>query len=155
MGQVMELWLFVTWFCYQLIAKPGNKTAPVLWPEPYSFLSGMTCAVVSEYCWQYHAEWEVNYTQVSSTAIIILINKLKNDFFVNMAYGNLFTQRLLLSDKCWGKDTETYAFPTDDLNSSVKTQVIIQSLQVSLVSVAPDDRLPFHSIRKESYCHSH
>ena len=25
----------VTWFCYQLIAKPGNKTAPVPWPDPY------------------------------------------------------------------------------------------------------------------------
>ena len=25
----------VTWFCYELIAKPGNKTASVLWPDPY------------------------------------------------------------------------------------------------------------------------
>ena len=25
----------VTWFCYQLIAKPGNKTAAVPWPDPY------------------------------------------------------------------------------------------------------------------------
>ena len=25
----------VTWFCYQLIAKPGNKTATVTWPDPY------------------------------------------------------------------------------------------------------------------------
>ena len=25
----------VTWFCFQLIAKPGNKTATVLWPDPY------------------------------------------------------------------------------------------------------------------------
>ena len=25
----------VTWFCYQLIAKPGNKTAEVSWPDPY------------------------------------------------------------------------------------------------------------------------
>ena len=25
----------VTWFCYQLIAKPGNKTATVSWPGPY------------------------------------------------------------------------------------------------------------------------
>ena len=24
----------VTWFCYQLIAKPGNKTATVSWPNP-------------------------------------------------------------------------------------------------------------------------
>ena len=25
----------VTWFCYQLIAKTGNKTATVSWPDPY------------------------------------------------------------------------------------------------------------------------
>ena len=25
----------VTWFCYQLIAKPGNKAAAVSWPDPY------------------------------------------------------------------------------------------------------------------------
>ena len=27
----------VTWFCKQLIAKPGNKTAAVLWPDPYIY----------------------------------------------------------------------------------------------------------------------
>ena len=27
----------VTWFCYQLIAKPGNKTAAVSWPDPYDY----------------------------------------------------------------------------------------------------------------------
>ena len=27
----------VTWFCYQLIAKPGNMTATVPWPDPYTF----------------------------------------------------------------------------------------------------------------------
>ena len=26
----------VTWFCYQLIAKPGNKTAAPSWPDPYA-----------------------------------------------------------------------------------------------------------------------
>ena len=29
----------VTWFCYQLIAKPGNKTATVSWPDPYILMS--------------------------------------------------------------------------------------------------------------------
>ena len=29
----------VTWFCYQLIAKPGNKTATVSWPDPYICIS--------------------------------------------------------------------------------------------------------------------
>ena len=28
----------VTWFCYQLIAKPGNKTAAHSWPDPYEQL---------------------------------------------------------------------------------------------------------------------
>ena len=32
---------FVTWFCYQLIAKPGNKTAAVSWPDPYGFIRYM------------------------------------------------------------------------------------------------------------------
>ena len=27
----------VTWFCYQLIAKPGNKIAAVSWPDPCKF----------------------------------------------------------------------------------------------------------------------
>ena len=26
----------VTWFCYQLIAKPGNETAAPSWPDPYA-----------------------------------------------------------------------------------------------------------------------
>ena len=25
----------VTWFCYQMIAKPGNKTSAPSWPDPY------------------------------------------------------------------------------------------------------------------------
>ena len=29
----------VTWFCYLLIAKQGNKTAAVPWPDPYVFFS--------------------------------------------------------------------------------------------------------------------
>ena len=27
----------VTWFCYQLVAKPGNKRAAPSWPDPYTF----------------------------------------------------------------------------------------------------------------------
>ena len=32
-----------TWFCYQLIAKPGNKTATVPWPDPYSYVWSIVC----------------------------------------------------------------------------------------------------------------
>ena len=28
----------VTWFCYQMITKPGNKTATPSWPDPYLFI---------------------------------------------------------------------------------------------------------------------
>ena len=32
----------VTWFCYQLIAKPGNKSTPVLSPDPYTIIAFST-----------------------------------------------------------------------------------------------------------------
>ena len=32
----------VTWFCYQLIAKPGNKRATVPWPHPYQLVREKT-----------------------------------------------------------------------------------------------------------------
>ena len=42
-GSLIPIWVrsrncgcLVTWFCYQLIAKPGNKTAAVPWPDPYT-----------------------------------------------------------------------------------------------------------------------
>ena len=39
----------VTWFCYQLIAKPGNKTVASPWPDPWHMYcsrmaSGTSCA---------------------------------------------------------------------------------------------------------------
>ena len=40
--QKMQIWVrswncscLFTWFCYHLIAKPGNRTATVSWPDPY------------------------------------------------------------------------------------------------------------------------
>ena len=32
----------VTWFCYHLVAKPGNKTAPHSWPDPYERLNSVS-----------------------------------------------------------------------------------------------------------------
>ena len=40
----------VTWFCFQMIAKPGNKTATVPWPDPYApsqWETTLHCNVVS------------------------------------------------------------------------------------------------------------
>ena len=31
----------VAWFCYQLIARPGNKTGAARWPDPYTWDSGL------------------------------------------------------------------------------------------------------------------
>ena len=48
MGQVTKLRLFCYLFCNQLIAKPGNKTAIVPWPDPYV---NYTCTDIS---WRPH-----------------------------------------------------------------------------------------------------
>ena len=38
MGQATRCGCLVTWFCYQLIAKPGNRTAAPSWPDPHDHL---------------------------------------------------------------------------------------------------------------------
>ena len=38
----------VTWFCYQMIAKPGNKTAAPSWPDPYTAKFSVSS------CWPLH-----------------------------------------------------------------------------------------------------
>ena len=35
----------VTWFCYQLIAKPGNKTVTVSWADPYIRIYSHYCGI--------------------------------------------------------------------------------------------------------------
>ena len=40
----------VTWFCYQLIAKPGNKTAAVPWPNPYTHKFYQSCLFFISKC---------------------------------------------------------------------------------------------------------
>ena len=48
----------VTWFCYQLIAKPGNKTATVSWSDPYigDMICGITCLLFSD-SFMFVAQW--------------------------------------------------------------------------------------------------
>ena len=45
LGYFIHIWVrsrrcscLVTWFCYQMIAKPSNKTATPSWPDPYHIL---------------------------------------------------------------------------------------------------------------------
>ena len=47
----------VTWFCYQLIAKPGNKSAAVSWPNPYIHLTHLP--LVPHMC-----EWMSSLVQI-------------------------------------------------------------------------------------------
>ena len=54
----------VTWFCYHLIAKPGNKTAAVLWPDPYTYSLqdiARVCSIHQDLC-----EW---FTFVKSSVV--------------------------------------------------------------------------------------
>ena len=44
-GQVTKLRLSCSWFCYQLIAKPGNKTTTVLWPDPHVSWDILGCKI--------------------------------------------------------------------------------------------------------------
>ena len=37
----------VTWFCYQMIAKPGNKTAAVSWPDLYVLCGTLSDDILS------------------------------------------------------------------------------------------------------------
>ena len=59
----------VTWFCYQLIAKPGNKTAAVSWPDQYN--DGIRGSLGSEYQQPWWSAW---YTWSCETNLQYLLN---------------------------------------------------------------------------------
>ena len=56
----------VTWFCYQMIAKPGNKTAAYLWPGPDAEETVHFCHIHNPLCThdnqqqETHNSWFVN-----------------------------------------------------------------------------------------------
>ena len=63
----------VTWFCYQMIAKPGNKTAAPSWPDPdrrvihgcmdpilFFITVHVCCYFGDQFCyWCYSVEWGI------------------------------------------------------------------------------------------------
>ena len=51
----------VTWFCYQLIAKPGNKTAAPPWNDPY-----ITAAKKSKTWGNRHSSFGIGYSMFSN-----------------------------------------------------------------------------------------
>ena len=71
----------VTWFCYQLIAKPGNKTAAVSWPDPSTFwISSWTWISVASMYWKcspgmaFHSPGIYNLLEIQSNPYNFLNN---------------------------------------------------------------------------------
>ena len=58
----------IAWFCYQLIAKPGDKTATVPWPDPYVYIEPM----LTQFC---EAIWHHYYIGRNENRIFFLISK--------------------------------------------------------------------------------
>ena len=57
----------VTWFCYQLIAKPGNKTATVSWPDPYVVWS--RCSIISFFLQMFSSVFLFRYVPLFGTPV--------------------------------------------------------------------------------------
>ena len=75
----------VTWFCYQLIAKQGNKTATVPWPDPSLFmtlwnsldmLQIITTKIIT-LSGKILLPWNVNSLRLSGTSVNYAINSLR------------------------------------------------------------------------------
>ena len=65
----------VTWFCYQLIAKPGNKIATVPWPNPYNLKADYAGLVRYDNLIRYHrvsVQWCYNCW---NTLLFFLVDK--------------------------------------------------------------------------------
>ena len=65
-------WL-VTWFCYQLIAKPGNKTAAVSWPDPYTFNSNSSSIVSWIYPVHHPVQYDILYLVLYLYQVLYLV----------------------------------------------------------------------------------
>ena len=75
MGQVTNCGCLVTWFCYQLIAKPGNKTATVLWPDPYGLHHHLcVCRCSGTCCGPFTHTLSVSNSSIFSDDVYIHIN---------------------------------------------------------------------------------
>ena len=93
----------VTWFCYQLIAKPGNKTAAVPWLDPYriglithgdTFINGASVNCDAE---KYNSLWGSHQYVYISTGPTCYATRLKVCFWrCTMTFMQLwFIHRLL------------------------------------------------------------
>ena len=77
--------LLVTWFCSQLIAKPGNKTATVSWPDPYKDL------------------WKKKHFQIVLNYVFHAMTSLKSVFLSEIYSVFLHQGWIKLGDTRWVK----------------------------------------------------
>ena len=66
----------VTWFCYQLIAKPGNKTAAVPWPDPFENIMYKMSAIPWWHQFVYN-QWASQFFSPSGWSKQGLVNSLR------------------------------------------------------------------------------
>ena len=89
----------VTWFCYQLIAKPGNETAAVPWPDPdKTFRNGkvVILKILWLYIWPIHRItvqclfccWKVQLKYSQKKDILKLASK-ENFLQQNLSYTQM------------------------------------------------------------------
>ena len=85
----------VTWFCYQLIAKPGNKTALPSWLDPYPFGTHLelksheisfvhnicfNCPIILTFCTQHSSDICITGVLMQN---FIMIGVMKNKLWAN------------------------------------------------------------------------
>ena len=102
----------VTWFCYQLIAKPGNKTAAVFavsWPDPL-YINGLvqdcsdssalamellqSCAKPS-ICISYMNYAHITCYIIGDTKHHLMLAEEINAIYAEMVWGNIYSKNLL------------------------------------------------------------
>ena len=74
------------WFCYQLIAKTGNKTATVSWPDPSIYWSGKSVKFLGSFFKEIY--W---YT----TCVVIILASLNLMLFLNCYFFYLNARQLI------------------------------------------------------------
>ena len=83
----------VTWFCYELITKPGNKTATVSWPDPYVYelISILSSWLILKYRYRRHL------IHTSSTLIGAVLGLAASDpWLVLLCHVHQLFHRILL-----------------------------------------------------------
>ena len=103
----------VTWFCYQLIAKPGNKTATVSLPDPYVFSQFTHCGLVMS-IWCPAITW-TSADLLSLMTYCFLINTIQH-FFCIQGYEFEIVLRFVQNAMCY-RNPSHHTYNYKDLTS--------------------------------------